>query len=143
MTNMNKPVLLLPAVLMMVLAYPALQVCAESYDALLPLLVDLPGWEADPANGEEWSSSFERTITSFRTYTSGGRGLRVGLQIGKNAGRSGFCGYNEGFQVQTPKTAGFQLFHTFDPQRQTGIIAVLLNDSPHNPEMNAVLAIEF
>ena len=133
---MNKPLLLL-AVLTLVLAGPAAKTPAESYEALLPLLVDLPGWKARPAHVLNQSSSEVRNVAAIRSYESGERRLDVYLQIGTNAIRAWDLR-----QFQTRKIADFLVFRQFNPGDRSGTIIVVLNDSIDWPEMNAVLAIE-
>ena len=56
---------------------------SASYDPLLPLLVDLPGWEAEPADGADASVAGMRAVTVFRTYESGDRRFEVNILIRK------------------------------------------------------------
>jgi hypothetical protein len=150
MANMNKTVMLFLAALTLALVSPALQVYAAAYDALLPLLVDLPGWEAEPADGADASAQGMRAVTVYRTYESGDRRFEVNLLIGSQAMMSWMPDYKEGFKVETPeglmevkKIAGFLVFYTFEREDSSGGILVLLQDPGNKPEMGAVLAISF
>jgi hypothetical protein len=147
---MNRPVALFLTVLGLALAYPALQVHAAGYDALLPLLVDLPGWEAEPADGADASAQGVRAVTAYRTYESGDRSFEVNLLIGTQAMMTWMPDYREGFKVETPeglmevkRIAGFLVFYTFEQEDASGGILVLLQDPGSKPEMGAVLAISF
>jgi hypothetical protein len=147
---MNRPVALFLTVLALVLAYPALQAQATGYDALLPLLVDLPGWEAEPADGADASAQDARAITAYRTYESGEHRFEVNLLIGTQAMMSWMPDYREGFKMETPeglmevkRIAGFLVFYTFEREDASGGILVLLQDPGSRPEMGAVLAISF
>ena len=150
MANMNRTVMLFLAVLTLALVGPALQVYAAAYDALLPLLVDLPGWEAEPADGADASAQGMRAVTAYRTYESGDRRFEANLLIGSQAVMTWMPDYKEGFKVETTeglmevkKITGFLVFYTFEREGNSGGILVLLQDSGNKPEMGAVLAISF
>jgi len=147
---MKKTGVLFTALLALLLALPVLQAEAAGYDALLPLLVDLPGWEAEPADGADASAQGMRAVTAYRTYESGDRRFEVNLLIGSQAMMTWMPDYKEGFKVETSeglmevkKIAGFLVFYTFEREGNSGGILVLLQDPGNKPEMGAVLAISF
>jgi hypothetical protein len=123
MTFMNKSGLLFVAMLALVLVSPAYQAEAAGYEALLPLLVDLPGWEAEPADGADASVEGMRAVTVYRTYESGDRTFEVNLLIGLQAGMTWMPDYKDGYKVETPeglmevkKIAGFLVYYLFENQ---------------------------
>ena len=145
---MNKRCILFLVVLALVL--PALGAYSASYDPLLPLLVDLPGWEAEPADGADASVAGARAITVFRTYESGERQFEVNILIGVQAGLTWMPDYKEGFRMETPeglmevkRIGGFLVFYMFDNEDNSGGILVELLYSADKPESGAVLAISF
>jgi len=146
--SMKKRHVLILAVLL--LLFPALGVFAAGYDPLLPLLVDLPGWQAEPADGADASVSGVRAVTAFRTYESGERRFEVNILIGMQAGLTWTPDYQEGFKMETPeglmevkKIGGFLVFYTFAREDNSGGIFVQLLYSADKPESGAVLAISF
>jgi len=147
---MNKRITIFLAVLAMLLGLPALQAFAADYDALLPLLVDLPGWEAEPAEWADASAEGVRTVIVYRGYASGDRRFEVSLVVGMQAELTWLPDYQEGYRVQTPeglmevkKIAGFLVYYTFEAEDNSGGIAVLLQPAGSKPEQGAVLAVDF
>ena len=147
---MNKSGLLFAALLALVLAGPAFQASAAGYEALLPLLVDLPGWEAEPADGADASVQGMRAVTVYRTYESGDRKFEVNLLIGLQAGMTWQADYEEGYKVETPeglmevkKIAGFLVYCMFERENNSGGIMVSVQDGASKPDAGAVFAISF
>ncbi len=147
---MKRPGFLFAAALSLVLAVPALQAGAAGLDSLLPLLVDLPGWEAEPADGGDASSGGVRAVMAYRTYQSGDRRFEVNLAYGMQASAVWAPGYQEGYRMETPegllevkKIGGFLVHYVFETTTQSGGIVVLLQDAPENENTGAVLAITF
>ena len=147
---MNKSGLLFAALSALVLVCPAFQANAAGYDALLPLLVDLPGWEAEAADGAEASVEGTRAVTVYRTYGSADRRFEVNLLAGNQAGMSWMPDYKEGYKMETPeglmevkKIAGFLVFSMFEQVSNSGGIMVLIQDGTAKPDTGAVFAITF
>jgi hypothetical protein len=145
---MNKRYVLPVAVLALVL--PALGLHAAGFDALLPLMVDLPGWEAEKADGAEMSAEGIRAITAYRTYESNDRRFEVTILIGTQASMAWLPDYKEGFKVETPEGVmevktinSFLVYSTFERESGSGGIVVLLLDAKSDPDAGAVLAISF
>ena len=68
------------------LVFSTLGVYAACFDPLLPLLVDLPGWEAEAADDADASASGVRAVTAYRTYESAERWFRAKILAGMQAG---------------------------------------------------------
>ena len=151
MTFMNKSGLLFAALLALVLVSPAFQAEAAGYEALLPLLVDLPGWEAEPADGADASVEGMRAVTVYRTYESGERTFEVNLLIGLQAGMTWMPDYKDGYKVETPeglmevkKIAGFLVYYLFEREENSGGIVVLIQETTAaKPDTGAVFAVSF
>jgi len=150
MRPMRKTGLLFTALLTLALVCPAFQADAAGYEALLPLLVDLPGWEAEPADGADASAEGMRAVTVYRTYESGERRFEVNLLIGLQAGMTWMPDYQDGYRMETPegllevkKIAGFLVFYTFERESNSGGIVVQLQGGAATPDMAAVFAISF
>jgi hypothetical protein len=147
---MNKLGYLFAALLTLVLAGPALPASAAAYDALLPLLVDLPGWEAEPAEGMDATVQGMRAVTAYRNYESGDRRFEVNLLIGTQAGLVWMPNYQEGFRLETPeglmevkRIAGFLVYYTFEQASNSGGMVVLIQEAASNPNGGAVLTVSF
>jgi hypothetical protein len=151
LTGMNKLGYLFAALMTLVLAGPALPASAASYDSLLPLLLDLPGWDAEPADGADASVQGMRTVTVYRNYESGDRRFEVNLLLGTQAGMTWMPNYQEGFRIETPeglmevkRIAGFLLYYTFEQASNSGGMVVLIKEAaPSNPNTGAVFTISF
>ena len=150
MEGMNKPGLLFTALLTLALVCPAFQADAAGYEALLPLLVDLPGWEAEPADGADASAEGMRAVTVYRTYESGERRFEVNLLVGLQAGMTWMPDYKDGYRMETPegllevkKIAGFLVFYMFERESNSGGIVVQVQDGAATPDTAAVFAISF
>jgi hypothetical protein len=147
---MNKPGLLFTALLALALLCPALRAEAAGYEALLPLLPDLPGWEAEPADGADASAQGMRAVMVYRTYENGDRKFDVNLLVGIQAGATWMPDYKEGYRMETPeglmevkKIAGFLVFYTFERESNSGGIVVQLQDGTATPDSSAVFAISY
>ncbi len=148
MATMKKYAVILLALLASVL--PAIEAGAASYDSLLPLLVDIPGWEAEPADGADASAAGMRGVTASRTYESGERRFEASILVGMQAGMSWMPDYKEGFKMETPEgvmevkeTGGFLVSSMFEKESRSGGIIVLLQDGAGNPDTGAVFAVSF
>ncbi len=147
---MKKTGVLFTALLALLLALPVLQAEAAGYDALLPLLVDLPGWEAEPADGADASAQGVRAVTVYRTYESGDRRFEVNLLVGMQAGLAWMPDYQDGYRVETPeglmevkRIAGFLVSYMFERENNSGGLVVLIQDAADQPDAGAVFAVSF
>ena len=147
---MKKSGLRFAALLALVLAFPVFQAEAAGYQGLLPLLVDLPGWEAEPADGADASVEGMRAVTVYRTYESGDRRFEVNVLVGLQAGLTWMPDYKEGYKMETPegllevkKIAGFLVYYMFESVSNSGGIVVQLQDAASEPDSGAVFAVSF
>jgi hypothetical protein len=145
---MNKPWLFLLAVVALISQAPGLY--AAGFDALLPLMVDLPGWEAEKADGADMSASGMRAVTVYRSYQSGDRTFEASILIGTQASSTWMPDYKEGYRMETPegllevkKINGFLVFSSFENEGGSGGIVVLLQNAASTSDTGAVLAISF
>jgi hypothetical protein len=145
---MNKQLTVLLALLVLVLAPFGL--FAESFDALLPLMVDLPGWEAEKADGADMSASGVRAITAYRSYARGERTFEATILIGMQAAAAWMPNYQEGYKMETPegvlevkKINGFLVFYIFEQEGGSGGIIVLLQDAKSKADLQSVFSVSF
>jgi len=146
---MNKRARRRIAVLLLLVVPAAL--FAASYDPLLPLLVDLAGWQAEKAEGLDLSQAGMQSVSVFREYTSGGKGLSTAILLGTQVGATWMSEYREGFKVESTGSAmevrridGFLVYQGFDTEDSSGgIIVLLIETTAEKPETGAVFAFTF
>ena len=111
-----------PMVAAMILACAATAAAAaeESVEALIALLVDLPGWQAEEGDGADMRANGARWVAANRTYAKGDRTIDVGVYVGAGGGPatpvSGMRIEMRGQRFATEFIAGFQVstFHNRD-----------------------------
>jgi hypothetical protein len=145
---MNKQCTILLALCVLVLAPFSLY--AASFDGLLPLMVDLPGWEADTADGADVNASGVRAVTVYRSYSNGDRTFEANILIGMQAAAAWMPDYREGFKTETPegvmevkKINGFLVFYAFEQEGGSGGIVVLLQEARSKADLQAVFSVSF
>jgi hypothetical protein len=144
---MNKGFLLL-AILAFIIA--PLGLYAAGHDSLVPLLVDLPGWSAEKAEGMDMSSGGMRAITVARSYENGEQRIGATILVGTQVGSVWTPGYTEGFKVDTSEALmevknfdGFLVFYSYEKESSSGGIMVQLQDPQKKADSGAVLVLEF
>jgi hypothetical protein len=138
------------ALVLVVLASPA-ALFAAAYDSLLPLLVDLAGWKADPADGIDLSAAGMAGVTVVREYASGDKGFTATIMLGAQVGVVWAAEYREGFKLESTdgtmevrKINGFLVYHVYDPDDASGgIVVLLLETATDKPGTGAVFVISF
>jgi len=145
---MKKPYLVLAAAFCFLV--PAIGLSAAALDNLLALMVDLPGWEADKADGADMTSQGIHAVTASRSYRSGERTFEASILIGMQAVSSWMPTYKEGYKVETPdgsmdvrKVGGFLVWEAFEKEAGSGGILVLLQEAPKDTDTGAVFAVSF
>jgi len=124
---------------------------AASYDPLLPLLVDLAGWEAEAAEGIDLAMAGIRGVTVVREYTSGEKKVSASLFTGAQVGITWASEYEEGFKLESVegamevrKIGGFLVYHVYDRDDASGGLVVLLLEAvADKPESGAVFVLSF
>lgn len=118
----------------MLLALPALGASAAALDALLPLMIDLPGWQAEKADGADMSAATgAKAVAVFRTYQDGDRKFEVSVLVGMQASASWLPDYKEGYKtesagavIEVRRIGGFLVYDSFETESKSGGIIVLL-----------------
>jgi len=123
---------------------------SQTYNSLLPLLVNLSGWSAESPDGMELDYSGSKTITATREYEKGDSNLTAALIVGSQMQGSWSPAYQEGFKMETTEMSmvverikGFLVFHTFDKTSSDGIVMVLLQDASADGSGGAVFTFAF
>jgi hypothetical protein len=149
MTGMNTRITVFLAVLLL-LAVPA-ALFAAAYDALVPLLVDLAGWQAEAAEGIDLSQAGMQGVTVVREYKSGGKGLTAAIMLGSQAGITWMPEYKEGFKGQSDEGSmevkrinGFLVYEAYNKDDAAGgVVVLLIETTAGKPDSGAVLVVSF
>jgi hypothetical protein len=107
---------------------------AQSYEALTPLLIDLPGWKAEAAQGASMDVQGAKMTTATRAYQQEGKEITAQIVIGGSAGAAADSMANtpavqmeNAEQKVSIKTVnGFQVTATFQKKEKTGTIMVVI-----------------
>ena len=145
----TKKILLMLLILIFIL-YPTILVYAASYEAFFPFLINLSGWEAEKADGADIDMSGMTAITAAREYTSGNKKFEAAILIGQMMAGAWNPGYQEGFKMETPdivmevkKINGFMVFNSYEKNRSSGLIMVLLKEAVVEGSAGAVFSFSF
>ncbi|MFO7496572.1 MAG: hypothetical protein R6X05_13190 [Desulfobacterales bacterium] len=106
---------------------------ADAYEALYPLLVDLPGWQAEEPSGMNMSISGMAMVNASRSYTRGDSELTALIMKGGQAeGLAAAAG--AGLQMETAESRistqtidGFVVQTVHDKTDNTGTVMVFLD----------------
>jgi hypothetical protein len=108
-------------------------VWAAGYEALTALLVDLPGWQAEKAQGTDMDMQGAKMTTATRAYKQGDKELTAVVMVGGQAAAAaaGMGGTtmqmeNDEQKVSMKDVAGFHVTSTFDKKQTSGTIMVVL-----------------
>ena len=146
---MSKKIAVLVAALFL-LAAPAV-LFAAAYDALVPLLVDIAGWQGEKADAIDLSQAGMKGVTVAREYKSGGKGLTVAVMVGTQAGVTWMPEYKEGFKgksdegsMEVKRIKGFLVYQVYDTDDATGgVVVLLIATTADKPDSGAVLVFSF
>ena len=146
---MSKTITVLMAVLLL-LAVPA-GLFAAAYDSLLPLLVDIAGWQAEKAEGIDLSQAGMQGVTVVREYTSGGKGLTAAIMLGSQVGITWMPEYKEGFKgesdegsMEVKKINGFLVYQAYNKDDASGgLVVLLIETTADKPDSGALLVVSF
>ncbi len=130
--------------------FPALLVYAASYQDFIPFLIDLPGWKAEKPDGADIDMVGVTAISAARKYTSGNKKIEAAILIGQMMMGAWNIGYQEGFKMETPdiklevkKINGFMVFNSYEKDKSSGLIMVLLNEAMAEGSTGAVFSFSF
>ena len=115
----------------------AVSVQAQQTNSLTPLLVDLSGWAADPAEGVNMNMPGMKMINAMREYNQGGRQATAMVMVGSTGmtqGQMQQMNMETGqAKVRVVTINGFKVHISFDKADNSGGITVFLrqrqNDS--------------
>lgn len=117
---------------------------AEQHDRLLPLLADLKGWQAQPAQGMSLHSAQMKLISANRIYNQLDKNLTVNVMINSGPVLEGdlqvSSSENDTFNIRTRQIDDFWVKSTHNKKDGSGQIIVYLD---YNSEANSVLIVEY
>lgn len=123
---------------------------SQSYNSLLPLLVDLSGWKGESPEGMDLDYSGLKAIAATREYEKGDNNLTAALLVGHQMQGSWNPAYQEGFKMETTEMSmaverikGFPVFHTFDKTKSEGVVVVLLHEPSTDGAEGAIFSFAF
>lgn len=123
--------------------------CVEP-ENLVPLLIDLEGWEADKAEVTDATFQNFRTINVSRKYEKDDQTLDAGIVIGYQAAGMWNPMYYDGFKMESgdsivdvKKTDGFFIFHSYQKPDKTGMCIVLLRETSQQKRTGALFAFSY
>jgi hypothetical protein len=123
---------------------------SQSYNSLLPLLVDLSGWSGESPEGMDFDYSGTKAIAATREYEQGDKNVTAAILVGQQMQGSWNPAYQEGFKMETTEMSmaverikGFSVFHTFDKTSSEGVIVVLLHEPSTDGAEGAIFSFAF
>ncbi len=125
------------AILVAVLQLLAAPAQAEDYQKFTPLLVDLPGWEAEPADGMSMDLSGQKMASATRNYQKGEAQADAAIMWG--AGAAGQMPAGAGHQAMRIETGDgyfvteaqddFTVTRQYSRTEKSGAVMVGMGDS--------------
>ena len=117
---------------------------AQDYKPLAALLTDLPGWQAEPADGSALAAQGMRIVQAERVYRQKGKRTSVQLMLGPR-GMAGNADIvmdfeTEDLRTKASKVDGFDVMTTYTKPAKEGVVTVGLVRQPKN---DGVLLMEF
>lgn len=116
------------------------QVWAEPHDRLLPLLVNLEGWQAQPARGMSMISAQMKMISANRVYLQADKNLNVTVMVNSgpvlDSDLQEFTSDNDSVRIKTRQVDGFWVKSTHSKKNGSGQLIVYLD---YNQEASGVL----
>ncbi|WP_119420252.1 hypothetical protein [Desertibaculum subflavum] len=108
---------------------------AQTYKPLMPLLVDIPQWEAEAPEGMTMASDGQEIVWAARNYRKGDAEISVILGVGhpmasqaEAMGQGGKMQYQAGGVVyETATVKGFPVVRFYSKDEKTGFLLVALN----------------
>ncbi|HYD30950.1 MAG TPA: hypothetical protein VEB64_08870 [Azospirillaceae bacterium] len=107
---------------------------AEGFRQLMPLLVDLPGWQAERADGSSMEISGQTMTTAQRDYEQGDKGVHAQImtgapaeaQIAASSGLNTMKFETTEERITTEEMDGFPVTHSYTFADKAGTVLVML-----------------
>lgn len=122
------------AVAAVLLAFPS---AAQTYKPLIPLLADIPQWEAEAPEGMTMQSEGQEVVWAARQYRKGDAEISVILGVGhpmagqaEAMSQGGKMQYQAGGVVyETATVKGFPVMRFYSKEEKTGFLVVALTSA--------------
>jgi hypothetical protein len=127
--------LVLTAAVALAAALLPLTVMAQAHKPLIPLLADIPKWEADDAEGMNMQADGQEVVWAARQYRKGSAELTAILGVGhpmagqaeamSQGGPEGKTRYEMGGNVyETATVKGFPVMRAYNKEEKSGFVVV-------------------
>ncbi len=105
-------------------------VSAQDYHQLIPLLIDLKGWNAEPAEGMNMDMGAYKMINVVRSYSRNSGELEAMIMIGNQAMPQGpmetMHAESDDSVMNMRQIDGFKVYSVHDKQENSGNVTVFL-----------------
>jgi hypothetical protein len=106
---------------------------AENHHSLTPLLVDLPGWEAEKPEVMSMDMGAMKMTNATRSYTKDNKEITAVVMLGNNAMTQGqmqeMKAESTDVKASISKIDGFQVHTSYDKNENSGSVVVFLAQS--------------
>lgn len=117
---------------------------ADQHDRLVPLLANLEGWQAPPANGMSLISAQMKMISATRIYSQADKNLTVNIMVNSgpvvDSDLQESSSDNEAMRAQSRQIDGFWVKSSYTKKNGSGEVIVYLD---YNQEANGVLVADY
>ncbi len=104
---------------------------AQQTNSLTPLLINLKGWRADPAEGMNMNMNGIKMTNAVREYQKGKADVTATIMIGSNMMTQGQMQQinveNSSSVMKTKKVNGFNLYINHNKNDNTGVVIIYLD----------------
>jgi hypothetical protein len=120
-------------ILLLLLGIFSAPVLAQSHSTLTPLLGNLPGWQAEKADGMSMETGGMRMINATRSYTKGSQELNAVVMVGSQAMTMGQMQQmkmeTDDVRVKIETIDGYKVNSSYNKHEKSGGIMVVLGSS--------------
>ncbi len=115
-----------------------LTICSSLFavEALKAPLIDISGWEAEPAQDMDMNMNGVQILNAIRSYEKGDNTFDAALMVTTlQMGLASFQGLNMsqgGIKIESTEMNGFKVMHTHDSNENEGSIMILLGETATN-----------
>ncbi len=104
---------------------------SKPINSLAPLLINLKGWKAEPAEGMNMNMNGIKMVNAVREYRHGNANVTATIMIGSNMMTQGQMQQmnieNSSSSMRIEKVNGFKIYSQHDKKGNTGVILIYLD----------------
>jgi len=105
-------------------------------EALKAPLIDISGWDAEPAMDMDMNMNGVKMLNATRSYEKGDNTIDAAIMVtSQQMGMASFQGMNMsqgGIKIESSEMDGFKIMHTHDSNENEGNVLVLLGETETN-----------